>query len=80
MDLAAGLAVLEEYSTSGIIATTDTGSILKLMHKAGRNHYSMENSEMLVAATKNTIGIPDPHGVYAFRMRTNSRRLMNEIS
>ena len=49
------------------------------MRKAGRNHYTMKDVERMIQAAKNTIGIPDPDDVYALRIRTNARRLRNEM-
>ena len=75
-----GIALLEEYATPENMAAANPDEMLKLMRKAGRNHHTLEDVEKLIQAASNTIGIPDPEGVYAFRMRTNARRLRNEMS
>ena len=80
VDSSTGMAVLEEYSTPDVIAKTDPDKVLKIMRKAGRNHYSGEDASKIIDAAKNSIGIPDTDGVYRYRISTNARRLKNEIS
>jgi transposase len=80
VDSSAGIAILEEYSTPDVVARTGPDKVLKIMHRAGRNHYSLEDASRIVDAAKNTIGIPNPEGVYRYRISTNARRLKNEIS
>ena len=58
IDSAAGIAVLEEYAAPEKIAMTDPQCLLKLMRKAGRNHYTMKDVEKVIQAAKTTIGIP----------------------
>ena len=50
------------------------------MKKNGRNHFDLEDARRLTDLASKTIGIPDPHGVYAFRIGTNVRRLKAEIT
>jgi transposase len=80
IDSKTGLAILEKYTVPENIAKLDPEKLLKFMQKNGRNHFDLEDARRLIDLASKTIGIPDPDGVYAFRMRMNVKRLKYEIS
>lgn len=80
VDSSAGIAILEECSTPDVIANTEPDTVLKIMRKAGRNHYSVEDVSKIIEASENTIGIPDTDNVFRYRISANGRRLKSEKS
>lgn len=48
------------------------------MQKTSRNHYSAEDVKKLINLAKESIGISDKDGIYAFRIRQNVARLISE--
>ena len=80
VDSRTGMAVLEEYSVAGTIASVTPEDMLAFMRRSGRNHHTLDDAMKLVDAARHTIGIPDTDGVYAFRIRMNAGRLKEETS
>ena len=74
------LAMLEKYSIPGNILKSGLGDVLDTMSKYSRNHYKREDAERILDLAKNSIGIPDVSGVYAFRIRENVKRLKAELN
>ena len=80
LDSKTGMAILEKYTVPENITKLTTGKLLGFMQKAGRNHFGIKDAEKLLNKSRDSIGIPDPDGVYTFRIRTNVNRLRGEIS
>lgn len=79
IDSKTGIAILEKYTVPENIARLDPEKLLKFMQKNGRNPLDHEDAGRLTDLGSKSIGIPDPHGVYTFRIRTNVKRLKAEI-
>ena len=72
------LAILDQFSTPSGILKAGMDRVLNTMEKTSRNHYSAEDVKKLVSLAKETIGIPDRDGIYAFRIRQIVARLISK--
>ncbi len=80
VDSGTGMAILEKYTTPNSIHIMEAGKLLKFMQKSGRNHYKLEDAMELIQLSKTSIGVPDTDLAYTFRIRTNVRRLRDELA
>ena len=80
IDSKTGIAILEKYTVPENIARPDPEKLLKFMQMNGRNPLDHEDARRLTDLASKSIGIPDPDKVYAFRIRTNVKRLKAEIT
>ena len=69
IDSKTGIAILEKYTVPENVARLDPEKLLKFMQKNGRNPLDHVDARKLTDLASKSIGIPDPHGVYAFRIR-----------
>jgi hypothetical protein len=74
------LAMLEKYTVPENIVKSGMYGVLNTMSKYSRNHYKREDAERILDLAKNSIGIPDVSGVYAFSIRENVKRLKAELN
>lgn len=78
MGSAISLAILNRFTTPGMIVKAGVETILKVMQKSSRNHYRREYADRLVTLASDSIGIQDTDLVYTFRIRQNVSRLISE--
>lgn len=75
---ATSMALLEQLTIPPLIVNSGIENVLKIMRKASWGHYKKEDAERLMELARNSVGISDVNGVYAFRIRENVSRLRNE--
>lgn len=74
-----GLVILEKYTLPSEISRLSPSDLTGIARKNGNYKFSNEDAERLIKVSCESIGIPDPDGAYAFRIRINAMRLSNEI-
>ena len=79
IDSSTGMAILHEYATPAHIINAGIDNIIKLVKKASRGHYRIEEINKLMALAENSIGIPDEDDAYAYKIRINIARLRDEM-
>ncbi len=72
------LAILDQFTTPSGIVKAGIDRLWKTMQKNSRNHYKRDEAQKLMELAKESIGIPDTDGIYAFRIRQNVARLISE--
>ncbi len=72
------LAILEKFTTPSVIMKAGMDAVMNAMRGSSRNHYKKEDAEKLMSFAKDSIGIPDIDGIYAFRIKENIVRLISE--
>ncbi|EQD58197.1 transposase, partial [mine drainage metagenome] len=72
------IAILDRFTTPSGIVKEGIDSVLKVMQRSSRNHYKKDDAEKLVSLARDSVGIHDTDGVYAFRIRQNVARLISE--
>jgi transposase len=77
VDAKISLNLLKNYPTPDLINNATEEELYKLMD-TGKGHYTREDAVKLKEAAKDTIGIPDPDGIYAYRIIMNAERLESE--
>ena len=80
IDSSTGLAILYEYATPYNIVNAGVDNAIKLIKKASRGHYRIEEINRLMETAENSIGIPDEDDAYGYKIRMNVSRLKNEIN
>lgn len=75
---ATSMAILDQFTTPEAIVKAGVERVWNVMQKTSRNHYGKGETEKLINLAKETIGIPDKDGIYAFRIRQNVARLISE--
>lgn len=78
IDSKTSMEILGKYTTPEIIRNTPISDLLAAMGKASRNHYKIGDAQSLLDCARESVGVPDPDGVYAYRIRTNVHRLREE--
>ena len=74
-----GLVILEKYTLPSEISRLSPSDLTGIARKNGNYKFSKEDAERLIKVSCESIGIPDPDGAYAFRIRINAMRLSREI-
>lgn len=77
VDAKISLNLLKSYPTPDLINNATEEELYKLMD-TGKGHYTREDAVKLKEAAKDTVGIPDPDGIYAYRIIMNAERLESE--
>ena len=72
------LALLHKFTTPAGMVKAGIDSVMKVMQKSSRNHCRKDDAQKLINLAGESIGIPDPDGIYAFRIRENVLRLALE--
>jgi len=72
------LAILSRFTTLSAIVKAGIDIPMKTIQKNSRNHYGRDDAQKLMDLAKDSIGIPDTDGIYAFRIRQNVARLVSE--
>ncbi|WP_084795488.1 transposase, partial [Acidiplasma aeolicum] len=80
IDSSTGMAILYEYATPYNIVNAGIDNVIKIVKKASKGHYNMEDINKLMEISENSIGIPDEDGAYKFKIRMNINRLKNEMN
>lgn len=80
IDSSTGMAILYEYATPYNIVNAGIDNIIKLIKKASKGHYNMEDINKLMEISENSIGIPDEDDIYKFKIRMNINRLKYEVN
>ena len=80
IDSSTGLAILYEYATLYNIVNAGVDNIIKLIKKASKGHYKMEDINKLMEIYENSIGIHDEDDAYKLKIRMNINRLKNEMN
>lgn len=78
IDSTTSLAILEQFTTPSGIVDAGIEKLFIVMKKSSRGHYSEDDAKDLMEIAGNSVGIPDPGNVYAFRIRQNVARLISE--
>ncbi len=78
IDSKTSMAILGMYATAENIRNTTLQDLFQCMSTASRKHYKLQDAESLLGEAVKSIGISDPDGVYAYRIRMNVERLMGE--
>lgn len=79
LDTQTSLTILEEYTVPENIVKLPPSVLADVMHKSSRNHYKNEDAERLISMAKESVGVPDRDGVFTLRIRTNVKRLREEM-
>ena len=80
IDSSTGLAILYEYATPYSIINAGIENVIKIVKKASRGHYKMEDINKLMEIAENSIGIPDKDDAYKYKIMMNIDRLKYEIN
>ncbi|EQD67074.1 transposase [mine drainage metagenome] len=72
------MAILDRFTTPSGIVKEGIDGVLKVMQRSSRNHYRKDDAEKLVSLARDSVGIHDTDGVYAFRIRQNVAMLISE--
>jgi transposase len=72
------LALLSQFTTPAGMVKAGIDSVLNVMQRSSMNHYKREDAQKLMDLAKDSVGITDTDGVYAFRIRQNVARLISE--
>ncbi|OWP56613.1 MAG: hypothetical protein B2I17_05925 [Thermoplasmatales archaeon B_DKE] len=78
IDSTTSLAILEQFTTPSGIVDAGIEKLFIVVKKSSRGHYSEDDAKDLMEIVGNSVGIPDPGNVYAFRIRQNVARLISE--
>ena len=78
VDSRTSLEILMKYATTASIRNATLQDILTTMRISSKNHYGEEHAQKLLDLARESIGIPDTDGVYAYRIRMNVQRLKDE--
>ena len=77
VDAKISLNLLKSYPTPDLINNATEEELYRLMD-TGKGHYTREDAVKLKEAAKDTIGIPDPDGIFAYRIIMNAERIESE--
>ena len=80
IDSSTGLAILYEYATPYNIVNAGIDNVIKLIKKASKGHYRIEDINKLMETAENSIGIPDGDDTYGYKIRMNISRLRDEMN
>lgn len=78
IDSRTSLEILKTYATPEAINAAPMDEIVAVLKKASRGHFKMEEAQNLKDAARNSVGVRDAEGVYAFRIKMNVSRLLEE--
>ena len=80
IDSSTGLSIPYKYATSYSILKAGIDNIIKIVKKASKGHYRIEDINRLMETAENRIGIPDKDDAYKFEIRMNTSRLKDELN
>ena len=78
VDSKTSLEILERFTTPEILRNSSPDDIAAILKSASRGHFNREDANNLMKLAINSIGIPDPDGIYAYRIRVNAGRIREE--
>ena len=78
VDSRTSLEILMKYATPASVTSATLQDILATMRISSKNHYGEEHARKLIDLARESIGIPDTDGVYAYRISMNVQRLKDE--
>lgn len=78
IDSKVSLRILERYPVPEEIIKADIRDLFALMD-TGKGHYHMDDAAKFKIVAENSIGIPDPERVYAYRIKMFAGMLREEI-
>lgn len=73
------LTILEKYAIPENIGRIPITVLTKVMRKSSRNHCTKEDAEHLINMARDSVGIPDKDSAFTIRIRTNVKRLREEM-
>lgn len=78
VDSKTSLEILDRFTTPEIIRKSSVEDITSILKSASRGHFDREDADNIIKLAINSIGIPDPDGVYVYRIKVNVARLREE--